>query len=98
MALRYLECQSSNANSITLTWHMRAERYKLEYKRPDEQWGKGTAYPGRGAPSVFVVEGLRPSSAYIFRLYCVNEDGQEGQPGQEVTFHTRDAPGCCTVA
>eukprot|EP00752_Nemacystus_decipiens_P010282 g9162.t2 len=93
-----LECQSSNANSITLTWHLRSDRYKLEYKRPHEQWGGKTEYTGCGAPNVLVVQDLKPSSAYMFRLFCVGEDGRFGEPGPEETFHTQDAPGCCTVS
>lgn len=48
-----------------------------------------TEYTGCGAPNVFVVEDLKPSSAYMFRLFEVGEDGHFGAPGPEVTFHTK---------
>lgn len=34
------------------------------------------------------IDGLNPSSSYIFRLYAVTSDGQEIGPGPEVAFDT----------
>lgn len=58
-----------------------------------QQWGARTdartEYAPCGAPNVLVVEDLKPSSAYSFRLSCLGEDGRFGEPYPEVTFHTK---------
>lgn len=54
-----------------------------------QQWnGHRTEHTDRGSPSVLVVSGLKPSSAYVFRLFAADEYGHYGDPGEEVTFHT----------
>lgn len=54
-----------------------------------QQWGVKTEYAPCGAPNVLVVEDLKPSSAYMFRLFECGEDGNFGEPRPEVTFHTQ---------
>ena len=54
-----------------------------------QQWGVKTEYAPCGAPNVLVVEDLKPSSAYMFRLFECGEDGSFGEPRPEVTFHTQ---------
>lgn len=59
-----------------------------------QQWnGHRTAYGDGGCPSVLVVTGLKPSSAYVFRLVAADEDGHYGDPGEEHTFHTEGENG-----
>lgn len=48
-------------------------------------------YTGAGSPSIVVVKGLRHSSAYVFRLSGLNQNGTFDGPGRECTFHTRGA-------
>ena len=56
-----------------------------------KDWGPKhrTIYTGPGSPCIEVISGLRPSSAYVFRLDCANDHGQFTGPGREFTFHTR---------
>lgn len=54
----------------------------------DQQFGKQSVDVSGARPNVEVVSGLQHSSAYVFRLTCVNSNGQYVGPGPEEVFKT----------
>lgn len=44
-----------------------------------------------GYPNIEIIEGLRPGSAYIFRLTVIDLKGETVGPGPEFKFYTQGA-------